>query len=198
MLMRPSASISNNSNARLFMGLGLGAPAAASSLSTISPDAAHLAAIQDSVKAQEAAERRHGLVLWRRTYSGADAARLLSDTKEAVDSLVAAQRDAGEFQTFKTVKVSGKAYQRLRTDVRQYVVTVWSCLFFLGMVGIATAFVVLDDGAISDKDTAMALVFAYAALGWLLSNGMLLSPRYRADFAIAATAGTMMERPKQV
>ncbi len=120
-------------------------------------------------------ESLHRLILWRRTY-GYDA--LCVDTAKAVRSLVMGQHSAGDFQDPKKVEVLGKSYYRLRTDLRQYVVTVWSCMFFLGMVGIALVFVAFDENAVSDKDTALTLVLAYATLGWLLSNGMLLSPRY--------------------
>lgn len=182
-------SCTANTSARLFLGLGPAgglSPGADSSGPPKKPEDAHLKAIKDSVESQEAMERWHRLVLWRRTY-GYDA--LLVDTDKAVDSLVASQRDAGDFQApLKTVNVLGKSYQRLRTDVRQYVVTVWSCMFFLGMVGIASVFVIFDDQAVSDKGTAMTLVFTYAALGWLLSNGMLLSPRYVNNAAVHAAS----------
>jgi hypothetical protein len=91
-------------------------------------------------------------------------------------------------------------------SLRQVYVTTWSVLCFLGMAGIAGAFIVQrindevkmaspfgDKPALSDsgilssspsnssssmsKMTAMLLCFMYAALAWLMSNGIVANPR---------------------
>lgn len=84
--------------------------------------------------------------------------------------------------------------------------TTWGGLCFLGLAGIAGAFIVqrISDEARMDspfgdkpvltgtsllqaeafssgmsKGTAMLLCFAYAALAWLMSNGIVANPRGR-------------------
>lgn len=141
---------------------------------------AHLGAVKNTIQYQEDMENVHGIILWRRTF-GRDNALYL-DTSKAVESLLMmpTMDDAAPWvrSDDETVTILGKTYQRLRTDVRQYVVSVWPCMFYLGMIAVASIVLFGDGTVVRDKGTAMTLVFAYATLGWLLSNGMLFSPRY--------------------
>ena len=101
---------------------------------------------------------------------------------------------------------SAAAAVRHSISLRQVYVTTWGSLCFLGLVGIAAAFIVqrINDEARMDspfgdkpvltgtallqsaggglssgmsKGTAMLLCFAYASLAWLLSNGIIANPR---------------------
>lgn len=83
--------------------------------------------------------------------------------------------------------VFAREYVRCVTNVRQRIIPLWAFFFFSVMVCVASAMSSFGSESewilkvVGTKTAAANAVFLYAAVGWLLSNGMILNPVYRPD-----------------
>ena len=149
------------------------------------PAADTAALLQQFADRQELAENEQDLVVYRMCYFfQQEKQQSTSETKEAVIST---------WKTHQKQQPQQGADASLSPEtvlgIQQVYVTFWPAICLAGMIYILLQFVVfyrgkgngIDGVAWTEesmtKHTAMLLCFAYAALAWTLSNGLVLNPK---------------------
>ena len=145
------------------------------------------ALLQQFADRQELAENEQDLVLYRMCYFFQQEKRhSTNETKEAVISTWKTHQKQQPQQGGADASLSPA---ETVLGIQQVYVTFWPAICLAGMIYILLQFVVfyrgkgngIDGVAWTEesmtKHTAMLLCFAYAALAWTLSNGLVLNPK---------------------